>query len=371
MISRRARGGRSKATGIRPLEPGDLPAVASLYERVARSGSRTPPPGLAGHFAETLLDHPWADPELPSLVYEESGDEISGFIGCHVRRLVYEDRPIRLACGGQLVADPAARGHAVGFFLLRELLGGAQDLAITDTAVEATRRMWTRLGGQPSHLASISWFRLFRPLHFAADYLRNRPSHGISTRHGAPQRSRAQDEPPRAAPSVGVASEPLEPAELAHQAERLGASLRLRPAYDAPFLKWLFARLPEIESRGTLAARIVRRNDGRVLGWYVYYVRRGGISDVLQLFAEPRDVGAVVDDLFRHARGAGVALLRGRLEPRLLEPLAGRRCVFRYNGAALVHSLDERLASDVVGPAALLTRLDGEWWMGHHLEPFS
>ena len=54
---------------IRPLERSDLPAVATLYELVARSGSRTPAPGLERYFEKTFFDHPWADPEIPSLVF--------------------------------------------------------------------------------------------------------------------------------------------------------------------------------------------------------------------------------------------------------------------------------------------------------------
>ena len=41
---------------IRPLEPDDLPRVAALYERVARSGSRHPAPDLLPYFERTLLE---------------------------------------------------------------------------------------------------------------------------------------------------------------------------------------------------------------------------------------------------------------------------------------------------------------------------
>ena len=78
--------GAQGMSAIRPLERDDLPQVVSLYEHVARSGSRTPPPGLAAYFERTFLDHPWADPEIPSLVYAD-GDKIVGFLGSSVRRL--------------------------------------------------------------------------------------------------------------------------------------------------------------------------------------------------------------------------------------------------------------------------------------------
>ena len=64
-------------------------------------------------------------------------------------------------------------------------------------------------------------------------------------------------------------------------------------------------------------------------------------------------------------------MLRGRIEPHLLEPLGRRRCLFRYNGGALVHARDPAVSAALAAPEALLTRLDGEWWMGHHLESFA
>src|SRR5207247_8713019 len=68
---RRVRGGEPAVTPIRPLDRGDLDAVAGLYELVVRSGTVAPAPGLAEQFARTVLDHPWADDDLPSLVYED------------------------------------------------------------------------------------------------------------------------------------------------------------------------------------------------------------------------------------------------------------------------------------------------------------
>ena len=93
-------------SAIRPLERADLPQVVSLYEHVARSGSRTPPPGLAAYFERTFLDHPWADAEIPSLVYAD-GDKILGFLGSSVRKLELEGRPG--AHGDQRPAGDGAR----------------------------------------------------------------------------------------------------------------------------------------------------------------------------------------------------------------------------------------------------------------------
>src|SRR5438552_16904333 len=113
---------------------------------------------------------------------------------------------------------------------------------------------------------------------------------------------------------------------------------------------------------------LVRDARGRALGWYAYYLEPGEISQVLQVgLLEEDDSGAVLDHLFHHAQQNGSAALRGRVEPRLLEPLAGRWCIFRYGGEALVHSKRPVVLAAISSRKAMLTKLEGEWWMEHHL----
>ena len=362
---------RQGTGAIRPLARGDLEQVADLYARIARPRDAAPPRLLADHFADTLLDQPWADPEIPSLVYDEDG-QIRGFIGSHVRRFELDGRTLRLAYGGQLVTDPGVRRAAVGLFLLRAFLAGPQDGALTDTAGEATRQMWTRLGGWPAQLESLSWFRLFRPVSFLADYsltdrrlrqtppLTQRVAAIVDRPLGAPLKPRGD--------AGALQAEPLVPETLIEGVAHLAP--RLAPDYDPAFLRWLLPSVASIGARGTLIA-VGLRERATLAGWYLYFLRPGGISDVLQVAGVEGRVGHVLDHLFADACGRGAAMLRGRIESRLLEPLASRRCIFRYNGGALVHAREAEVAAAIADPTSLVTRLDGEWWMGHHLESFT
>jgi hypothetical protein len=65
-----------------------------------------------------------------------------------------------------------------------------------------------------------------------------------------------------------------------------------------------------------------------------------------------------------------VAVLRGRLEPRLLEAVWARHCHIRPSSRFLVHSRDPQLAATIAAADGLLTRMDGEYWMGLHLTGF-
>jgi hypothetical protein len=126
-----------------------------------------------------------------------------------------------------------------------------------------------------------------------------------------------------------------------------------------------------VTRRGTLVSRLVRDRKHRVRGWYVYYLRPGGIGHVLQIVGNERDLDDVLSDLFFNAWSNGAAALRGRVDAHLREPLARRRCLFRPSESlALIHARDPKLLHAIQSGSALLTRMEGEWWMGHHLQPF-
>jgi hypothetical protein len=77
----------------------------------------------------------------------------------------------------------------------------------------------------------------------------------------------------------------------------------------------------------------------------------------------------VIANLVGYARQAGSAAIQGRLEPHLYPFMRARWSVFRRTEWALVHTADPVLLAAIGFGNALLTRLDGEWWMGHHLLP--
>jgi len=360
---------------IRPFGREDVEEVAGLYELVMRSGRPEPSPALCSYFERTLLDHPWVDPEIPSLVHLSPSGSIVGFQGSHVRLARFDGAPVRVACAGQLIAHPSARSSAVGAMLVRSYLGGPQDLTITDGATSQMRHMWTMLGGRMAHLACISWLRVLRPFQLGLDWLTTR-------------RGRARRQEPRflarldavagktalaVSPAAAeVVAQPLDPATLIDQLPTVADGLRLVPTYDEPYLQWLFAELGRVPVRGRPIATLVRDSrHGRTLGWYVYFLHPGGVCDVLQIAAGGHDVGRVLDHLLHHAFTHGAAALRGRLEPRLLEPLAARHCLMRFTGEALLHSSNEDIVGAIGAGESLLSRLDGEWWMGHHVLEFA
>jgi hypothetical protein len=358
---------------MRPLQRADLSAVCTLYERVVRSGGDEFPPQLLGYFERTLLNHPWFDEEIPALVYETPDGEIAGFLGSYVRRMRLDGRPLRVGCCGQLVAAPEARHRGVGALLVRRYLAGPQDMTVTDGATDYVRRIWTGLGGLTECTASIGWVKFLRPAK-VGEFVTKRlgrhwlnrsialvgPGLDAAARHVANRRPGLLPGPPT------TTAEPLDADRLVQQIQDVSRFLRLRPDYDVEFLQWLFVELAAVTFRGTPVAHLIRDAQGRVLGWYVYHLDPGGIAEVMQVAAPGHDAGAVLDHLFWHADTNGAAAVIGRVEAHILSELYRCRCLFMPTDWCLVHSRDQAVLALLGTKDALLTRLDGEWWMGHH-----
>jgi len=338
---------------VRPLARDDLPAVAALYQRVIVGDTDPPPDRLVRALERATLDHPWAEPGLPSLVHEGSADRIVGFQASYARRLALDDRPLRMVCCGQLVADPDAETLGIGALLMKRMLAGPQDLTVTDGATAEVRAMWSRLGGSSGGLSSVGWTRVFRPgrlaLHLAA-----RKQGRARTLEGSGRIPAATE------------GEELTPGRLMELIARTPG--HLRPAYDIEFLDWLFAEMDVVKGRGPLARRVVCNSRGQDLGWYVAYLPAQGIAQAIGVGSVRPDAGPVLDRLFADARAAGASALQGRVEHAILPALTTRRCLLRGAEWAMTHYTDDEVAAAAGREQALITRLDGEWWMGYHLE---
>ena len=297
---------------------------------------------------------------------EDSG-EITGFIASHVRRMRFDDRTIRLAAGGPLIVHPKARNRAVGPRLWRQYLAGPQELTITDGASDEMRQIFELIGGQMMHPSSMAWARVFRPFSFmGARLLHFRPrAQALGARmwptlDGITAKTVHYFNRPDGS---SMTTEPLTPTLLLEHLPVVTRSLRLFPAYDEPFLDWLFAELHHNRTWGSPVRRLVRDGNARVLGWYVYFLLHGKGCQVVHVAARDRHAGDVLDALFADAIEHGGAGVQGRVEPRLLGALAHRGCLFRYSARSLVHSNDPELLAVLAAGQALLTRLEGDWWM--------
>lgn len=346
-------------TDIRPLQKTDLPTVAALL-RAHLPGWRLSESVLSG----IMLDHPWADEELPSLVAIDEDDEVIGFVGAHVRRMRLDGQPIRAVCATHVVVAPDSRAGAAGFHLLGRILRGPQDVSFSDSATDAVMSIWRTLGGYVDYARTCDWMlvlqrgRWFRGVMRAV--ARRQPVGRTLVPVGALPfqalgRRLLPGEHPETPPDV--AGEPITAAAIIEHLPALTSRLRLAVEYDEQHLDHLFLQVESFW--GPVVRRLVRRGE-RPIGWYAYVPRPGGASRVLHLAALERQAGAVLAELVTHAKAEGSAVLTGRGEPHLMEPLSRRFAVFGVARRPILHTKNPELAAVLATDSSLLTRLDGE-----------
>ncbi len=319
---------------LRILAEDDVPAVVALFERVYPEHRWASQAACESYFREMLFDNPWRDPELPSWVAEEDG-RIAGFQAVLPQRMLLRGRPIRVAVGCQFMVDPDRRHSLTALQLMKAWISGPQDLALADGASELSRRMWTGLGGAAPVLYNLHWTRPLRPARYVLWLLEERSAF----------------------------SSFLMAMMLAHLPEVLNGN-SLHPVYDARSLAWLLEQAARKTRHGALRARAVFNGKRRLIGWFLYYVNPGRMSEVVQIAARDGSFGRVLQRLLVDAWRHGATAVRGRLDPHFVQELSDRHCWLRTEGTwTLVHSRHADVMAAIQRGEAFLSRLEGEWWL--------
>ena len=238
------------------------------------------------------------------------------------------------------------------------------------------RRIWRTLRGRVRTAPSFGWYRVLRPTSDGRPSRLERPrparARPAAQRRGGRGRARPPD--PRASaarPARGAgpgsrrAADGRRPARADVVAPR---RWRLHPDYDEAYLT-------RCSPSSTRSSRSAARScagwcagaTGACSGWFVAFVPAGGIAQVQQLAAVGPDPGPVLDHLIAEADARGAAAVAGRLEPSLADAVRRRRCVVRSAPGRWPTPTTPACSRRSTPTTSLLTRLDGEWWMGHHL----
>lgn len=360
---------------IRPFEPRDAEGVASLWQYWFRDQTRTPDPRLTDLVRRIYVEDPNVDDEIRPLVADDGSGNLLGFLGVSVMPVMVDGKLDKMAGVFPSVVDPDAP-TTVASFLLRKFLSGPQAFTFSDGGHVKFERIWETLGGHISQLQSLRWLRLLRPLEAAATYgfkgNRLRPLRPVAQLLGRGGDSVARAvtgeylKVSRKPATVSYRTYPLAPSQLAEVAPKIHGGTRLRPLYTEPHTEWQFGEMRKIVELGEFTARVVTTEFGEPVGWFVYFMKKGGISRVFALEASDRHLAGVTDELFFDADSRGAGALIGRMEPRL-RAIISERTDFVYTKGSLqmVHSRDESLMTDAQAGRLAFNRLQGEnwyWW---------
>lgn len=356
---------------VRPFAEEHIPDIATLYVKVMQGGGGSAGKALQNYFHDIFFENPWVSPELPSLVYWDRG-KLVGFLGVIPRFMEFRGRTIRVAVCSQFMVDREEHRGFGGVELMRLFLRGPQDLSYTDGAGEASHIVWTAAGGQASSLYSFNWLRVLRPLKTVRSFI-DRTQGAMRLAGGALLAGAAPvdlvlSKLPHAAfrpPASAHTSKQVTTDELFQCIQELGWREPLQPKYEPTSFRWLITQAAASRPGEDLRMATVHAPDGLVCGWYVYYAKRGGPADVLQIGVRRRDhFDPVLLALFRDAWQQGSSFVRGQAIPQFLVNLTNQNCLFRHpNTSVLFQSRDPDLVDTIYRGKTALSRLDGECWM--------
>ncbi|HSP25884.1 MAG TPA: hypothetical protein VLQ65_11990 [Saliniramus sp.] len=359
---------RAPASIVRAVRADDIPAIGRLFQHVFRKSNAPPSAALTDYlhrlFVAPLAAQAGDEDAIVSLVHESSGGAVTGFIGIIAMPILVDGEKRRAAFAGTLMVDDRIRDPLAGPRLLRGFLAGPQDVSLSETANEVSQTMWRKLRGTVLPDYSLEWLRIFRPAAFAVASAAVRwpvlstfqaaavPLDFACTRlmHTAPARL----EP-------AFRDETIDDDALAMLLERCTAHYPVRPEWSAMNLRAMLADARQKSRYGPMVQRVVMRGD-KPIGLFIYHAHPRGIAHVLQVAALPGRLEDVVDCLFAQAFDAGLAGLRGRTQPALLDAMLVRNCWFRHRSSTVVISRNQVLLQYVANGKAFINGLGGETW---------
>ncbi len=365
-------GGGERPMGcVRPLVPEDIPRIAELYRSVFGPRNGVAPAQVASYLHEILFQNPWRDPELPSLTYEDGQGRIIGCLGVMPRRMSIAGVPIQAAISHSFMVEPTCRASLAGVELGKAFLAGRQDLSMAEGG-DVSRRMMEGFGGSTALLFSLRWTRPLRPTRYVLSFLKRRRLPGsvaaalVPICYAADALGTFIRGGPLRLPAPRLAAEELQDGTLLGALGAVTWRRSLRPEYDAESLRWLLDLLGRKRSRGALQKVALRNASREIVGWYLYYLNPGGISEVVQIAARDGLFGTILDHLLYHAWHRGSVAVSGQLDPLEIQAFWERSCVFHHDGASwvLVHARRREVLEAIHRGDAFLTRLEGEWWIG-------
>ena len=356
---------------VRACRREDLPAVVELLLSGGRAATGVSKEQIRAYAEQVYFDSPWAGHDIPSLVTVDQGGRLEGFVGVMPRPMRIGDEPVTAAVPGNFVVRAGPDGKVNSFAalaMLKRLFAGVQDLTFTDTANEASRRLWEASGAVNPSTYSLDWFRPIRPASAVLRMMetaRGMPlpmsrmvmaGAGLVDLGGAPLVARMARNK-----TTAFSTAPLDEAALLallNGRDRHAVAGR----FGAEDLAWVMDGVRAKAAGRKLRQALVLDEQGATVGAFLYILAKSGVAQVLAAPAREGRFDLVLQAAVADAAGQGASVLTGQVQPRQAPAYKGQRCFLMCNQWTLVHSRRAEVIDAFHRGQVRLTALDGERW---------
>lgn len=348
---------------IRELFPNDIDQVADLHRQSGIGDAPRELTRLCDYYKTTFLDSPWHNPALSSLVCCDANGQITGFIGVLSRQMSYNKTPLNVAVAHRFMVNPQQASPLAAIRLMKQFLSGPQDLSISDGANDQGKQFWLGSGGQISWLYSMEWFKPLCPASYFLTIASRKKQSWF--RFFLPL-CRLMDSvgycPQRKTPiSDGrIEEEILIPEKLLGCIQKFAAAKQLAPIYTIEEFQWLYRFMEQNTMRGKLEGCLLKDACSKIIGCFLYYLKKEGIAEVMLLCADKNKESDVYHCLLNHLRSKKAIGLIGRMVPDFIPAFGKDKVFFKRGSWAMIHSRRPELLESIHSGKVFLSSLEGE-----------
>lgn len=364
-------------SGVRPFTRNDLVEVADLFAEVFFHNQPVDTDDLRVQFDTVYFDNPFYNEDCPSFVYCDQQGDIVGFLGVTPRKLRFRDEEIKTAIinhlmvkgGASVVAGnrPNHSNQLAPAALTKTLFRCPHDLCLADHAIDVSRIIWERSGGELIRLYSLRWTVILRPFSFGLNKLEQRSSTKPLIKLTKPIAALADGviRPLMAWPQPRLSDDctidDVRPDDIIRELRQC-RHYELVPDYTAEDLAWILDMAGSRKGQGPLRALMFHDKGGKQLGWAIYTAMRNGIGRLLQLYAHPKTISRVLDCLLIDAEKTGIVALSGKADPLFIDHLGKNNCFLKAGAWTLVRARRPELLQPFFTGKALFSDLESEGW---------
>nr|WP_244514770.1 GNAT family N-acetyltransferase [Ensifer sp. LCM 4579] len=349
------------------MERADLPAVARLFNKVFRQRDRDAGDDLIRYLDAVFFGSPHYAPEHGSVVHKSSDGRIdSAILSVPMEFTVHERRMVaRLLCAFMVDGRAGAAGAAR---LARTVRAARQEMCFSDSSSPVSADHCTAGGGIILPIQSLEWRRAFRPLAAAALLAgRQMPllaSGPVIVAFGWVDRALRRWRSSLKAESIaGCRTEAASLDAFFECAAPMLERFSVRPSWSKREFDWLVSIASRNRSLGTLQCRIVRSDNGRAIGAFLFFGKARRVAQVLNILCEAGRELDVTTAMFASLDEDGYAVAAGMGQPFLMNAISRQRWLsFRHRGYFCMVTRHAEIKEAALGNDIYIGGLASESW---------
>lgn len=311
---------------------------------------------------QNLLSNISQSSESSSLVCASEGDNIHGFIFVETVDFNFKGDTIQTAICSDFMVSEKARKALVPMRMLQTFLNGSQDLSFTDDAIEASRLLWCKLGGDIAYPYTTYYQIPLRPVSFLQEVTsKHFPDWSdavlSSLASGTDRALEAFRAPFSHPPELDdYSTRMLTPQDFKRGLSQLSNNYELFPSISSEMLEKHISVSEKQTHYGSLETASIKNINNEIVGWFLYYLNSNRCN-VIHAQSLPGKEDVLLRALKRHAFTRGAIDVSGRVAPKQLCTSFAKNSLARPGKKwVLVHSQHPEILHSIQAGNAFLSR---------------